>query len=76
MRRSVLWAAVFGLLGGIFIRAEPQPLGGARHLQREKNAVWVDLVNMLLWFVTAVYGAVLFFMYRRARTLHTGRAAV
>lgn len=41
-----------------------------------KNAVWVDLVNMLLWLVTAVMGVVVFFMMRGNRSLHTGRAAV
>jgi len=40
-----------------------------------KNAVWVDLANMLLWLVTAVYGGIMFFMQRR-RSLHTGRAKV
>lgn len=43
---------------------------------RMKNAVWVDLVNMLLWFVTAVWGTVAFFRSRNSRTLHTGRAKV
>jgi hypothetical protein len=43
-----------------------------------KNAVWVDLANMLLWFITAVWGTVAFFLHRRSggRTLHTGRAKV
>ena len=40
-----------------------------------KNAVWVDLVNMLLWLLTAIIGVVMFFM-RNKRTLHTGRATI
>jgi len=43
---------------------------------RMKNAVWVDLVNMLLWLVTAVMGVVVFFMMRSGRTLFTGRGKV
>jgi hypothetical protein len=49
---------------------------GDAGVQRMKNAVWVDLANMLLWLITAAYGAVLFFRNRRGRTLHTGRATV
>jgi hypothetical protein len=30
---------------------------------------------MLLWFVTAVEGAVVFWKTRKARTTHTGRGA-
>lgn len=41
-----------------------------------KNAVWIDLINMLLWFITAVFAAVWFFFLRGGRSLHTGRAAV
>ena len=41
-----------------------------------KHAVWVDLVNMLLWLVTFVYGLVIWFRRRKSVTLHTGRATV
>lgn len=41
-----------------------------------KHAVWVDLVNMLLWLVTATYATVIWFRNRQGRTLHTGRAKV
>ena len=30
-----------------------------------KHAVWLDLVNMLLWFITATYGAVVFIKGRK-----------
>lgn len=76
---SILWTAVFGSFGKLFIGANPHPPlphGNIHNVPREKSAVWIDLINMLLWFVTAVYSAVLFFMFRRARTLHTGRATV
>lgn len=49
---------------------------GNSGLQRMKNAVWIDLINMLLWFLSAIYGAVLFFRFRGHRSLHTGRATV
>ena len=71
--RSILWVACFGLFGRIFIPADPK---GDSAVQMMKNAVWVDLVNMLLWFVSACYGAAMFFTHRGGRSLHTGRAAV
>ena len=46
----VLWTATFGVFGNIFIKANPTP---EQHgVQRMKNAVWIDLINMLLWFIT------------------------
>ena len=73
LRSSILWTALFGLFGKIYIPAHPTP---EQHGQnRMKSAVWVDLVNMLLWFITAVWLTVRYFT-RNRRTLHTGRATV
>jgi hypothetical protein len=71
---SILWVALFGLFGNMYIGENPSPEQSG--LQRMKNAVWVDLTNMLLWLVTAIWGTVAFFMHRGGRTLHTGRAKV
>lgn len=65
--------ALFGTFGKMYINENPE---GDAGITRMKHAVWVDLVNMLLWFMTAVYGTVIFFMHRSGRTLHTGRAEV
>ena len=71
---SILWAALFGTFGKIFIPAHPTP---KQHGQiRMKHAVWVDLVNMLLWFGTAIYSTIIWWRNRGGRTLHTGRAKV
>ncbi|MCJ1485842.1 hypothetical protein MMC06_006017 [Schaereria dolodes] len=69
----LLWLVVFGIFGKMYIREHAEGDSGVR---RMKNAVWVDLVNMLLWLISAVYGAVLFFKFRGNRSLHTGRANV
>ncbi|KAI5361929.1 hypothetical protein Slin15195_G055790 [Septoria linicola] len=69
----ILWTALFGLFGKIYIPANPTPEQHGQ--QRMKHAVWVDLVNMLLWLITAAWLTVLFFT-RNRRTLHTGRAHV
>lgn len=72
--RSILWTALFGLFGRIYISAHPTPEQHSQ--QRMKNAVWVDLVNMLLWFITAAWMTTVFFLARNSRTLHTGRSKV
>ncbi|KAI9684110.1 MAG: hypothetical protein M1829_003380 [Trizodia sp. TS-e1964] len=69
----ILWVAVFGIFGKMYIHEDPE---GDSGIQRMKNAVWVDLVNMLLWLITACLSAALFFKYRHTRSLHTGRANV
>lgn len=68
----VLWTALFGLFASIYLDAEPTPRQGGQI--RMKHAVWVDLVNMLLWFITTVYSSLLVWKSRGARTLHTGAA--
>lgn len=70
----ILWTALFGLFGSIFIKDHPTPKQGGQI--RMKHAVWVDLVNMLLWLITAIYGTVIFVRNRQTRTLHTGRGKV
>ena len=70
---SILWVAVFGLFGKMFIPANPQ---GDQGIQTMKNAVWVDLCNMLLWLISTIYSTIMFFTHRGGRSLHTGRAAV
>jgi hypothetical protein len=65
--------ALFGVFGKMYISEDAEGNSG---ITRMKHAVWVDLVNMLLWFMTAVYGAVVFVMYRRGRNLPTGRVQV
>lgn len=53
-RASVLWVAVFGIFGRLYINMDVED---DADVQRMKNAVWVNLVNMLLWFVSAAVGA-------------------
>jgi hypothetical protein len=74
----VLWIALFADFGAKYIHADPQNVGhgDGPGIQRMKNAVWVDLTCMFLWLTTAVWGAVAFCMFRKRRTLHTGRAAL
>ncbi|KAI0506189.1 hypothetical protein F5B22DRAFT_625093 [Xylaria bambusicola] len=67
----VLWIAVFGLFGSMYIHEDPE---GNIDIQRMKNAVWVDLANALLWLI-ATGAALGYWIYHRNRnTRFTGRA--
>jgi len=66
------YMVLFGIFGKMYIKENPEGNGG---ITRMKNAVWIDLVNMLLWFGTGVYGAFVFWKSRNARTTFTGRAS-
>jgi len=69
----ILWCAVFGLFGSMYIHEKAEMDSG---VQRMKNAVWVDLVCLILWFITSVLGAIGFWKGKSHRSLHTGRARV
>jgi hypothetical protein len=66
------YLVAFGIFGKMYIPENPEGNAG---IIRMKNAVWVLLTNMLLWLMTAVYGAVVFWKNRKARTSLTGRGA-
>jgi H+/Cl- antiporter ClcA len=69
----ILWCAVFGLFGSMYIHENAEMDSG---VQRMKNAVWIDLICLLLWFITSIMGAIGFVRGRNNRTLHTGRAVI
>ena len=70
---SILWIALFGVFGKLFIKEDPEGDGG---ITRMKHAVWIDLINALLWLFTAIYGGIAFWSNHSGRSLHTGRATV
>ncbi|KAF2398021.1 hypothetical protein EJ06DRAFT_532387 [Trichodelitschia bisporula] len=69
----LLWLIVFGLFAAIYRTAKDQkvtkpgwhkPMEGPS-LIRMKHAVWVDMVNAVLWFITGVWGAIQFWRNRK-----------
>lgn len=59
------WFIVFGVFFGIFHdRAGDDPYQGAS-VAVQRSVAWVDLVNALLWLVSAVYGGVKTWVGRR-----------
>ncbi|KAI1178834.1 hypothetical protein F4777DRAFT_586344 [Nemania sp. FL0916] len=67
----VLWIALFGLFGSMYIYEDPR---GDSDIQRMKNAVWVDLANALLWLIGTVAAAAYWWFHRERNTRFTGRA--
>jgi hypothetical protein len=70
----IFWIAVFGVFGNLFIHADAQGEGA---ITRMKHAVWIDLINALLWLGSAA-GMLVYFVkeMRGGRTRFTGRATV
>lgn len=68
----ILWIALFGTFGKMYINTQADDYG----IQRMKNAVWVDLVNALLWLISACGMLVYWVKHRNNRTRFTGRATV
>jgi H+/Cl- antiporter ClcA len=70
----ILWVAVFGIFGNLYIKANAQ---GDSGILRMKHAVWIDLVNMLLWLISAIAMAIFWVKHRGSgRTKWTGRGKV
>lgn len=65
------WVVLFGIFGKMYLNEDPKGNAG---IVRMKRAAWIDMTNMLLWFITSVYGAVIFWKWRKGRTTHTGAA--
>ncbi|PMD63076.1 uncharacterized protein K444DRAFT_327594 [Hyaloscypha bicolor E] len=69
----ILWIALFGLFGNMYIKEKAE---GDSGVQRMKNAVWVDLVNALLWLISAIGMVVFWVKHKNNRSRWTGRAQV
>jgi len=69
----ILWISLFGLFGNMYIKENAE---GDSGVQRMKNAVWVDLVNALLWLISAVGMVIFWIKHRGGRSRWTGRATV
>lgn len=66
-----MWIVLFGIFGNMYIKENTE---GDSAVQRMKNAVWVDLVNALLWLLTAIAMAGYWWRNRNAKTMFTARA--
>jgi hypothetical protein len=69
----VLWIALFGLFGSMYIHEDPE---GNADIERLKNSVWVDLANALLWLIGTSASATYWWFHRQRQTRFTGRATI
>lgn len=65
----LLWIVVFGIFAGIFLHRDSDDSYKGSNTAVEKGAVWVDLVNAILWLVSGVYGFIKTFMSGKVDTL-------
>ncbi|KAL2108135.1 hypothetical protein VUR80DRAFT_4179 [Thermomyces stellatus] len=54
----IAWIVTFGIFAKIFLKREDDDEYKGSSTSAMKGAVWIDLVNALLWLVSGVYGAV------------------
>ena len=52
----ILWIATFGTFAGIFLKRESGTKYEGTSVRAMKVAVWLDLVNCILWLCTGIYG--------------------
>lgn len=57
----------------MYINEDPE---GNGNIQRMKNAVWVDLANVILWFFGSVAALAYYLRHRERHSRFTGRAKV
>ncbi|KAH9905332.1 hypothetical protein F4778DRAFT_703121 [Xylariomycetidae sp. FL2044] len=67
----VLWIALFGLFGNMYIHEDAE---GNGDITRMKNAVWVDLAAALLWLIGTIASAGYWWTHRERHSRFTGRA--
>ena len=60
----LMWTVIFGIFGKLFMKVDAK---GDKGITRMKHAVWVDLVNMLLWFISGAYGLYIFLKARKEK---------
>ncbi|SPO03740.1 uncharacterized protein DNG_06423 [Cephalotrichum gorgonifer] len=69
----ILWIALFGIFGKLYIH---EPANGNGETKRMKAAVWIVLVNALLWLLAALASLGYWWRHRERRSRFTGRAKV
>ncbi|KAL2135949.1 hypothetical protein VTI74DRAFT_6177 [Chaetomium olivicolor] len=66
----IFWVALFGTFGSIYIGASAPQLRDHEtdaSRQRMQAAVWIDMINMLLWFASSAIGIRQYSQKRRER---------
>ncbi|RVD81318.1 uncharacterized protein DFL_009185 [Arthrobotrys flagrans] len=67
----ICWLTVFAIFASLYMHEDPE---GNHDIEQMRDAMWLDLVNWLLWLVSSVVGGWYFWKYRNERTRLSGRA--
>ncbi|KAJ4127928.1 hypothetical protein NW768_008211 [Fusarium equiseti] len=62
----ITWLVVFGIFAGIFLPRDSDDKYKGASTGAMKTAVWIDLVNSILWLVSGVYGCLKTFLGDKA----------
>lgn len=52
---SILWLVLFGIFAKLYITVDEERTAKDDGLRRMHHAVWVDLVNLSFWMITAAW---------------------
>lgn len=77
---TVLWLTLFGIFGKMYIGVHPSEssssssktdtttsaLGDASKINRMRHAVWIDIINLVFWVMTASWVLVRWLKSRRS----------
>ncbi|KAK6510116.1 hypothetical protein TWF481_004829 [Arthrobotrys musiformis] len=67
----ICWLTVFAIFASLYMHEDPE---GNHDIEQMRDAMWLDLVNWLLWLVSSVVGGWYFWKYRNQKTSLSGRA--
>ncbi|ROW03570.1 hypothetical protein VSDG_01379 [Cytospora chrysosperma] len=65
----ILWIVAFGIFAGIFLHRDSDDSYKGSSTTVEKAAMWIDLVNAVLWLISGVYGFAKTFLGGKIDTL-------
>ncbi|KAJ5360508.1 hypothetical protein N7517_009699 [Penicillium concentricum] len=82
---TVLWLTLFGIFGKMYIGVHPvegsgakvdaattSELGDASKINRMRHAVWIDIINLVFWVMTASWVLVRWLKSRRSTASEAG----
>ncbi|KAK6542680.1 hypothetical protein TWF694_006624 [Orbilia ellipsospora] len=67
----IFWLTVFAIFASLYMHEDPE---GNYDIEQMRDAMWLDLVNWILWLISSCVEFWYFWRYRHQRTMLTGRA--
>ncbi|KAF3939747.1 hypothetical protein ABW19_dt0208841 [Dactylella cylindrospora] len=67
----ICWTTVFGIFAKLYLDEDPE---GNHDIEQMRDAMWLDLVNWILWLISSLVGFWYYWRYRNQKTKLTSRA--